>query len=211
MPEEKPLKLLLLNIAVKTEELLIIRMLWLANTNKLLIKKLELLLSMLMTKLKMMSITLNGLLDTIDQTGLKQIQKLGLLHHQIDKYLKALSNQLLLSLLSNKLKKPHPTLPSQNHKLMLLLQLSIKKRTSFKLEWIKLEVKLKNLETQEDGDLFGQLILLLKLQKTLIKLKLLLLITLLTPQEFKVKLKLKTFLILPHLMLMPLMVLLKLN
>ena len=156
MLEEKPLKLLLLNIAVKTEEQLIITMLWPANTKKLLIKKLELLLSMLMIKLKMMFIMLNGLLDTIDQTGLKQIQKLGLLQIQTDKYLKTLLNQLLLLLLSKKLKKPHPTLPSQNHKLMLLLQLLLKKRISFKLEWIKQEVKLKNLETQEDGDLSGQ-------------------------------------------------------
>jgi hypothetical protein len=156
MPEEKLLKLLLLNIAVKTQEQLIIRMPWPANTNKLLIKKLELLLSMLMTKLKMMFIMLNGLLDTIDQTGLKLILKLGLHHHQTDLFLKTLSNQLLLLLLSNKLKKPHPTLPSQNHKPMLLLQLSVKKRISFKLEWINQEVKQRNLETQEDGDLFGQ-------------------------------------------------------
>jgi hypothetical protein len=153
----------------------------------------------------------NGSQDMIDQTGLKSIQNHMLIQIPIDKFSIALLNLLLLLLLNNKLKKLLLTQLLQNHKLMLLLQLSIKKRTSFKLEWIKLEVKLKNLETQEDGDLFGQLILLLKLQKTLIKLKLLLLITLLTPQEFKVKLKLKTFLILPHLMLMPLMVLLKLN
>jgi hypothetical protein len=211
MPEEKLLKLLELNIAVKTQEQLIIRTLWPANTNKLLIKELELLPSMLMTKLKMMFIMLNGSPDTIDQTGHKQIQKLGLPHHQTDLYLKALSNQLLMLLLSKKLKKPHPMPPSQNHKLMLLLQLSIRKRTSFTLEWIKLEVKLKNLEIQEDGDLFGQSTLLPNLQKTLIKLKLLLLKALLMLQKFKDLLKLRTLLMLPHLMLMLLMVLLKLN
>jgi hypothetical protein len=74
----------------------------------------------------------------------------------------------------------------QNHKPMPLLLLLVRKIRSLLPEKIKSEMKLKNQETQEDGDSYGQSTLLLRnLQKILIRLKLLLLKLL--PLQLKLK------------------------
>jgi len=102
-------------------------------------------------KLKVMFITLNGLLDLIMVTGLKlQLQMI------LEQHLNPVLILLMMLLLNNKLSKPPVMLLLKLHRTNTPRRPSIRTLHPEMQEWIKPEVKLKIQETLEDGNLYGQ-------------------------------------------------------
>ena len=105
------------------------------------------------TKLKMKSITINGLLEAITLTGLK------LQHQMKQEKLSRMESLVLVQLL---LSKRH----LKNHKQMILPQDTMPNKKPLLIEKLPLELQEltkpeeepKIQETQEDGELFGQLV-----------------------------------------------------